>query len=89
MVPSRPTSIVNTGFFKTVSTPAIDAMWMGHFAEPAASPASRERHVRAQRLLFTTLNGLAVEATLLPSVPDVTADLETLTDGIVRLLDAD
>lgn len=63
---------------------AIDRMWMGHFR---ALPASRSQHVRAQRLLFTTLNGLTLEAALLPAMPDVADDLEILAEGIVRILD--
>ena len=42
--------------------------------------------MRAQRLLFTTLNGLAVEGMLLPGEPDARADLTLLTDGILRIL---
>lgn len=62
---------------------AIDRMWMGYFWEEGAS---RHQHVRAQRMLFTTLNGLAVEATLMRAPPDVSADLEALSAGIVRML---
>jgi len=65
---------------------AIDRMWMGLFEELGAS---RDRHVRAQRLLFTTLNGLAMEATLIPAPPDAAADLDSLSDGIVRILRGD
>lgn len=65
---------------------AIDRMWMGFFWD---IQAERSQHVRAQRLLFTTLNGLTVESMLLPDLPDVTGDLETLTDGIVRILSLD
>ena len=62
---------------------SIDRMWMGLFWEAGAS---RAQHIRAQRLLFTTLNGLAVEATLMPAMPDTAKDLETLTQGIVQML---
>ena len=58
-------------------------MWMGLFWEAGAS---RAQHIRAQRLLFTMLNGLAVEATLMPAMPDTARDLETLTQGIVQML---
>ena len=61
----------------------IDRMWMGTFSD---AKAPRARHVRAQRLLFTTLNGLAVEGMLLPGEPDARADLTLLTDGILRIL---
>ncbi len=62
---------------------AIDRMWMGLFWELGAS---RRQHVRAQRLLFTTLNGLAMEATLMPEMPETAQDLETLIEGIVGIL---
>lgn len=62
---------------------AIDRMWMGFFWEMGAP---RARHVRAQRLLFTTLNGLAFESSLVPAMPDLSADLKTLSDTLVRIL---
>lgn len=76
--------------FQSVSAPhltqirgAIDRMWMGFFWDV---PATRGQHVRAQRLLFTALNGLTLEAMLIPVSADVSGDLETLADGIVRIL---
>jgi AcrR family transcriptional regulator len=76
--------------FLSVSVPylarirgAIDRMWMGFFWDVHAA---RSQHVRAQRLLFTTLNGLIVEDMLMPISTDVTGDLEILADGIVRIL---
>jgi AcrR family transcriptional regulator len=65
---------------------AIDRMWMGLFADVGAP---RRRHIRAQRLLFTTLNGLAIEATLVPGPPDPGPDLDALADGILRILAGD
>jgi len=76
--------------FQSVSAPhlaqirgAIDRMWMGFFWD---LEASRGQHVRAQRLLFTTLNGLIVESMLIPMRTDASRDLETLADSIVRIL---
>ena len=62
---------------------SIDEMWKGALHE---ARVSRKQRIRAQRLLFTTLNGLALEASLLPGMPDVADDLDTLTEGILRIL---
>jgi AcrR family transcriptional regulator len=64
----------------------IDRMWMGLFWD---SEVSRERHVAGQRLLFTTLNGLAVEKVLFPDAAPASADLEMLRSRILQLLEED
>jgi AcrR family transcriptional regulator len=63
---------------------AIDAMWMGLFRDSAVP---RERHVAAQRLLFTTLNGLALERILLADGTQPHSDLDLLIERIVDLLE--
>jgi AcrR family transcriptional regulator len=63
---------------------AIDAMWMGLFRD---STRPRARHVVAQRLLFTTLNGLALERILLADGPEPRSDLDLLVERIVDLLE--
>jgi hypothetical protein len=42
--------------------------------------------VEAQRLVFTTLNGLAVERLLVPGMPDPTPDLDRLVEGVVTIV---
>ena len=61
----------------------IDRLWMGSFW---SLRVPRERHVEAQRLLFTTLNGLALERMLMPSLPDLGGDLDRLAAAVVRVL---
>lgn len=53
----------------------IDRLWMGTFWDLRIP---RARHVEAQRLVFTTLNGLALERILAPGMPDPQPDLERL-----------
>ena len=71
---------------------SIDRLWMGLFWD---APASREGHLRGQRQLFTTLNGLVLEAMLLTSTPApagaplpeaVRADLRELTERLVATI---
>jgi AcrR family transcriptional regulator len=65
---------------------AIDRMWMGLFWD---AEVSRDRHVEGQRLLFTTLNGLALEKILFPEASDAAADLEMLQSRILQLLESE
>jgi len=61
----------------------IDRLWMGTFWE---LDVERSRHVEAQRLVFTTLNGLAVERLLVPGMPDPTPNLDRLAEGVVTIV---
>lgn len=58
----------------------IDRLWMGTFWD---LPIGRARHVEAQRLVFTTLNGLALERILVPGTPDPERDLERLAGEVL------
>jgi AcrR family transcriptional regulator len=60
----------------------VDRIWMGMFWDVEVP---RQRHIRAQRLLFTTLNGLAV-GTMLPTGVDVTSDLAELKRNLLAAL---
>jgi AcrR family transcriptional regulator len=60
-----------------------DRLWMGSFWDLGLP---RARHVEAQRLVFTTLNGMALERILVPAEPDTERDLARLTRGVVELL---
>jgi AcrR family transcriptional regulator len=62
----------------------VDRLWMGSFWD---LDVSRERHLTAQRLVFTTLNGLALERILMPIMPDVRADLRTVVRSVVRIFE--
>jgi len=61
----------------------IDRLWMGTFWD---LEIQRVRHVEAQRLVFTTLNGLAVERILAPGMPDPEPDLERLGRGVLDIV---
>lgn len=61
----------------------LDRLWMGTFWD---ADVPRARHVDAQRLIFTTLNGLALERILLPEMPDPQADLERLARGVLEIM---
>lgn len=62
----------------------IDRLWMGTFWD---IPCPRGRHVEAQRLVFTTLNGLALERILVPGSPDPKPDLARLVRGVLAILE--
>jgi AcrR family transcriptional regulator len=62
---------------------AMDQMWMGLFGE---LPTARANHVRARRLLFATLNGLATEKILLSVASEPVQELETLTESLHHIL---
>jgi AcrR family transcriptional regulator len=59
----------------------IDRLWMGTFWD---LEIERARHVEAQRMLFTTLNGLALERILVPGMTEPERDIAPL---IRRVLD--
>lgn len=61
----------------------IDRLWMGTFWD---LEIGRARHVDAQRLVFTTLNGLALERILVPGMPDPGHDLERLARGVLAIV---
>lgn len=65
---------------------AIDRMWMGLFWD---AEVPRERHVEGQRLLFTTLNGLAVEKILFPQADGAATDLAMLKSRILQGLESE
>jgi hypothetical protein len=62
---------------------ATDRMWMGLFRE---IPVTRGQHVRARRLLFATLNGLATEKILLSTTPEPEQELEALAEALHHIL---
>jgi AcrR family transcriptional regulator len=62
----------------------IDRMWMGTFWDLTCD---RKQHIEAQRLIFTTLNGLAVERILLPTASGAKRDLARLTRNVVDIID--
>ena len=64
----------------------IDRLWMGTFWDLGIG---RARHVEAQRLVFTTLNGLALERILVPGMPDPEPDLECLGRGVLAIVQAE
>ena len=61
----------------------IDRLWMGTFWDLGID---RARHVEAQRLVFTTLNGLALERILVPGMPDPEPDLDRLARGVLAIV---
>jgi AcrR family transcriptional regulator len=61
----------------------IDRLWMGTFWDIECERAS---HVEAQRTIFTTLNGLALERILVPGAPDRGPDLARLARSVVSIL---
>ena len=63
----------------------IDRLWMGTFWD---APCGRAGHIEAQRTLFATLNGLAVERILVPGMPDPAPDLARLARHALALLEA-
>jgi hypothetical protein len=62
----------------------IDRLWMGTFWD---IDCPRESHVAAQRLVFTSLNGLALERILVPGTPDAAPVLERLSRGVLTILE--
>jgi AcrR family transcriptional regulator len=60
----------------------IDRLWMGTFWD---APCGRA----AQRTVFTTLNGLALERILVPGMPDPARDLARLARHALQLLAAE
>jgi AcrR family transcriptional regulator len=62
----------------------IDRIWMGTFWD---IDCPRGRHVEAQRLVFSTLNGLALERILAPGMPDTPRDLARLSRGVLAILE--
>jgi AcrR family transcriptional regulator len=62
----------------------IDRIWMGTFWD---IDCPRGRHVEAQRLVFSTLNGLALERILAPGMPDTARDLTRLSRGVLAILE--
>jgi AcrR family transcriptional regulator len=63
----------------------IDRLWMGTFWD---APCGRAGHVEAQRTVFATLNGLALERILVPGMPDPAPDLARLARHTLALLEA-
>jgi AcrR family transcriptional regulator len=63
----------------------IDRLWMGTFWDV---DCARARHVEAQRLVFATLNGLALERILVPGAPDNTSDLNRVSRGVLTILES-
>lgn len=61
----------------------VDRIWMGSFFD---APASRAQHIEAQRLIFTTLNGQALEGLLLVAGPEAKKDLERLKERVLDLI---
>ncbi len=61
----------------------IDRLWMGTFWDV---DCDRPSHVEAQRLVFTTLNGLVLEQLLVPEMPDAAADHDRLCRAVVEEL---
>jgi AcrR family transcriptional regulator len=63
----------------------IDRLWMGTFWD---APCGRAGHIEAQRAVFATLNGLALERILVPGMPDPAPDLARLARHALALLEA-
>lgn len=61
----------------------VDRLWMGTLWD---LPCGRARHLEAQRLVYTTLNGLALERTLVPGAFDASRVLATLKRSVVTVL---
>jgi AcrR family transcriptional regulator len=64
----------------------IDRLWMGTFWD---LPRDRARHLEAQRLVYTTLNGLALERTLVPGAFSAERVLATLKRSVVSILEGE
>jgi AcrR family transcriptional regulator len=62
----------------------VDRLWMGTFWD---APCGRAGHIAAQRTVFATLNGLALERILVPGMPDPAPDLARLARHTLALLD--
>ena len=65
--------------------PRIDRLWMGTFWD---APCDRAGHIAAQRTVFMSLNGLALERILVPGMPDPAPDLARLAGHVLALLEA-
>jgi AcrR family transcriptional regulator len=63
----------------------VDRLWMGTFWD---APCARAGHIEAQRTVFATLNGLALERILVPGMPDPAPDLARLARHALALLEA-
>ncbi len=61
----------------------IDRLWMGTFWD---TPAPREHHIAAQRFLFNTINGLAIEQLTNPAVHESKTTFILLKTVITQLL---
>ena len=61
----------------------IDRLWMGSLWD---LEIPRARHVEAQRLVFTTLNGLALERILVAGMPDPASVLARLARGVLAIV---
>ena len=61
----------------------IDRLWMGTFWD---IDCARGSHVEAQRLVFTTLNGLALERILAPDRSEPAPALARLSRGVLTIL---
>ncbi len=61
----------------------VDRIWMGAFFD---APASRARHIEAQRVIFATINGQALEGILLVAGPETKKDLEQLKERVLGLI---
>ncbi|MDJ0852180.1 MAG: helix-turn-helix domain-containing protein [Myxococcota bacterium] len=64
----------------------IDRLWMGTFWDV---DCGRGRHVEAQRLVFTTLNGLALERMFVPGMARSEPVLAHLGAGVLAILKGD
>jgi len=70
--------------FETGMRERIDRLWMGSFWD---LEIPRARHVEAQRLVFTTLNGLALERILVPAMPDPAPVLARLARSVLAIVE--
>lgn len=62
----------------------VDRLWMGALWD---LPCERAQHLEAQRLVYTTLNGLALERTLIPGAFSAERVLVTLKRSVVSILE--
>ena len=63
----------------------IHRQWMAMFWDV---PAPERYHFAAERLMFASLNGLALEPSISSAVPEPTLELRALRDAIVGILEA-
>ncbi len=62
----------------------VDRLRMGSFWD---LDQPRERHVAAQRMVFATLDGLALERSLMPGMLESRADPERLTRAVINVFE--